>query len=215
MLLSLFFSSYLITQCLYLFLGGPATDKGKQLGRLFVLHCIYYFWIIFCVESVHRRYHWQLQPSQTTGQKIKPIHGSVELINDVPEIYRLLFQSREGVSNDDRLELFESQSERARSNKMRQHNSKMNRASWKEKKSVSGVSVDGAVKLQGFIHRLKSQNQTANSTLWKYYWKAFSWWSLHRISFTVLKLSIKQIVQCDCTAEDSNFYVSIGWHGSV
>ena len=139
MLLSLFFSSYLITQCLYLFLGGPATEKGKQLGRLFVLHCIYYFWIIFCVESVHRRYHWQLQPSQTTGQKIKQIHGSVEVINDLPEIYRLLFQSREGVSNDDRLELFESQSERARSNKMRQHNSKMNRASWKEKKSVSGV----------------------------------------------------------------------------
>ena len=139
MLLSLFFSSYLITQCLYLFLGGPATEKGKQLGRLFVLHCIYYFWIIFCVESVHRRYHWQLQPSQTTGQKIKPIYGSVELINDVPEIYRLLFQSREGVSNDDRLELFESQSERARSNKIRQHSCKMNRASWKEKKSVSGV----------------------------------------------------------------------------
>lgn len=124
MLLSLFFSSYLITQCLYLFLGGPATEKGKQLGRLFVLHCIYYFWIIFCVESVHRRYHWQLQPPQTTGQKIKPIYGSVELINDVPEIYRLLFQSREGVSNDDRLELFESQSERARSNKMRQTTAK-------------------------------------------------------------------------------------------
>ena len=62
-------------------------------------------------------------------RKFKTIHGSVELINDVPEIYRLLFQSREGVSNDDRLELFESQSERARSNKIRQHSCKMNRAS--------------------------------------------------------------------------------------
>ena len=71
LLLSLFVPIYLITQCLYLFLGGPATDKGKQLGRLYVLHCIHYFWIIFCVKSVHRRYHWQLQPPQTTGQKIK------------------------------------------------------------------------------------------------------------------------------------------------
>lgn len=62
-------------------------------------------------------------------RKLNQFTAAVELINDVPEIYRLLFQSREGVSNDDRLELFESQSERARSNKMRQHNSKMNRAS--------------------------------------------------------------------------------------
>lgn len=62
-------------------------------------------------------------------RKLKTIHGSIELVNDVLQIYRLLFQSREGVSNDDRLELFESQSERARSNKIRQHNCKMNRAS--------------------------------------------------------------------------------------
>ena len=71
LLLLSFIYSYLIAQCLYLFLGGPATDKGKQLGRLYVLHCIHYFRIIFCVKSVHRRYHWQLQPPQTTGQKIK------------------------------------------------------------------------------------------------------------------------------------------------
>ena len=36
-------------------------------------------------------------------RKLKPIHGSIELVNVVLEIYRLLFQSREGASNDDRL----------------------------------------------------------------------------------------------------------------
>ena len=36
-------------------------------------------------------------------RKLKTIHGSIELVNDVLEIYRLLFQSREGASNDDRL----------------------------------------------------------------------------------------------------------------
>lgn len=37
-------------------------------------------------------------------RKLKTIHGSIELVNDVLEIYRLLFQSRElGASNDDHL----------------------------------------------------------------------------------------------------------------
>lgn len=36
-------------------------------------------------------------------RKLKTIHGSIELVNDVLEIYRLLFQSREGASNDDQL----------------------------------------------------------------------------------------------------------------
>ena len=36
-------------------------------------------------------------------RRLKTIHGSIELVNDVLEIYRLLFQSREGACNDDRL----------------------------------------------------------------------------------------------------------------
>ena len=36
-------------------------------------------------------------------RKLKTIHGSIELVNDVLEIYRLSFQSRGGASNDDRL----------------------------------------------------------------------------------------------------------------
>ena len=36
-------------------------------------------------------------------RKLKTIHGSIELVNDVLEIYRLLLQSPEGASNDDRL----------------------------------------------------------------------------------------------------------------
>ena len=36
-------------------------------------------------------------------RRLKTIHGSIELVNDVLEIYRLLFQSHEGASNDDRL----------------------------------------------------------------------------------------------------------------